>query len=104
MPSSAWKKKAVLRRNGADPHPCRIFHLLSLRRGRERGRGAARARPGLGDVGRGRGGGPRALAGQPDQGSGIDRVRGLVRAAVFFFNDAATAEIYTLSLHDALPI
>src|SRR3990167_7475341 len=25
-------------------------------------------------------------------------------ACVFFFNDAATAEIYTLSLHDALPI
>ena len=24
--------------------------------------------------------------------------------APFFFNDAATAEIYTLSLHDALPI
>src|SRR3712207_9262626 len=23
---------------------------------------------------------------------------------VFFFNDAATAEVYTLSLHDALPI
>src|SRR3712207_9411972 len=25
-------------------------------------------------------------------------------AVVFFFNDTATAEIYTLSLHDALPI
>src|SRR5690606_41817123 len=25
-------------------------------------------------------------------------------ACVFFFNDAATTEIYTLSLHDALPI
>src|SRR3712207_2438145 len=25
-------------------------------------------------------------------------------APVFFFNDAATTEIYTLSLHDALPI
>src|SRR5688572_32995791 len=24
--------------------------------------------------------------------------------SIFFFNDAATAEIYTLSLHDALPI
>ena len=24
--------------------------------------------------------------------------------AVFFFNDTATTEIYTLSLHDALPI
>src|SRR3712207_8973991 len=26
------------------------------------------------------------------------------RALVFFFNDTATTEIYTLSLHDALPI
>src|SRR2546422_786165 len=26
------------------------------------------------------------------------------RVALFFFNDAATTEIYTLSLHDALPI
>src|SRR5215469_11992088 len=25
-------------------------------------------------------------------------------SAVFFFNDTATTEIYTLSLHDALPI
>src|SRR2546430_15733803 len=25
-------------------------------------------------------------------------------ASVFFFNDTATTEIYTLSLHDALPI
>src|SRR6516165_1881936 len=27
-----------------------------------------------------------------------------LEAALFFFNDAATTEIYTLSLHDALPI
>src|ERR1039457_7674520 len=27
-----------------------------------------------------------------------------VRGVVFFFNDTATTEIYTLSLHDALPI
>src|SRR2546427_9156075 len=27
-----------------------------------------------------------------------------MRAFVFFFNDTATTEIYTLSLHDALPI
>src|SRR6185369_11297730 len=26
------------------------------------------------------------------------------RSALFFFNDTATTEIYTLSLHDALPI
>src|ERR1043165_6752154 len=30
--------------------------------------------------------------------------RGLIPFAVFFFNDTATTEIYTLSLHDALPI
>src|SRR5258708_27380690 len=28
----------------------------------------------------------------------------VVRSAFFFFNDTATTEIYTLSLHDALPI
>src|SRR5256885_2064768 len=28
----------------------------------------------------------------------------LFRLAAFFFNDTATTEIYTLSLHDALPI
>src|SRR5260370_27744102 len=27
-----------------------------------------------------------------------------IRGRVFFFNDTATTEIYTLSLHDALPI
>src|SRR2546430_5597687 len=31
-------------------------------------------------------------------------VRPLTRFAFFFFNDTATTEIYTLSLHDALPI
>src|SRR5260370_20982092 len=28
----------------------------------------------------------------------------MLRAPCFFFNDTATTEIYTLSLHDALPI
>src|SRR3712207_7736460 len=28
----------------------------------------------------------------------------LVSMSIFFFNDTATTEIYTLSLHDALPI
>src|SRR5438034_10833176 len=28
----------------------------------------------------------------------------LLSCSLFFFNDAATTEIYTLSLHDALPI
>ena len=31
-------------------------------------------------------------------------VRLTVESALFFFNDTATPEIYTLSLHDALPI
>src|SRR2546430_17163879 len=28
----------------------------------------------------------------------------LICSSIFFFNDTATTEIYTLSLHDALPI
>src|SRR3712207_6961816 len=32
------------------------------------------------------------------------RVTALVMVFFFFFNDTATTEIYTLSLHDALPI
>src|SRR5689334_25431800 len=32
------------------------------------------------------------------------RTPGLVEGSGFFFNDTATTEIYTLSLHDALPI
>src|SRR5476649_964449 len=37
-------------------------------------------------------------------GSRDFRVEGEWTAAFFFFNDTATTEIYTLSLHDALPI
>ena len=29
---------------------------------------------------------------------------GVIICKIFFFNDTATTEIYTLSLHDALPI
>src|SRR6266542_4103435 len=32
------------------------------------------------------------------------QIRNLYRFLFFFFNDTATTEIYTLSLHDALPI
>ena len=35
---------------------------------------------------------------------GCDRCRQLDDCCFFFFNDTATTEIYTLSLHDALPI
>src|SRR5256885_10785973 len=31
-------------------------------------------------------------------------ITGLTSSSFFFFNDTATTEIYTLSLHDALPI
>src|ERR1039458_5991472 len=33
-----------------------------------------------------------------------NRCKRYMLAVVFFFNDTATTEIYTLSLHDALPI
>src|SRR5581483_11669409 len=39
-----------------------------------------------------------------DAASGKDLVRAFVNRHLFFFNDPATTEIYTLSLHDALPI
>src|SRR5690554_2416367 len=35
-------------------------------------------------------------------GGGV--IAGINKALYFFFNDSATTEIYTLSLHDALPI
>src|SRR2546422_3934417 len=34
----------------------------------------------------------------------MSHVRGRYSIVFFFFNDTATTEIYTLSLHDALPI
>ena len=37
-------------------------------------------------------------------GVGVGGRGGGVGGVVFFFNDTATTEIYTLSLHDALPI
>src|ERR1022692_3561625 len=44
--------------------------------------------------------GPRTVPDYPERTpSGITILSGL-----FFFNDTATTEIYTLSLHDALPI
>src|SRR3982750_2291301 len=47
-------------------------------------------------------GGARPVAGVPPLAASAGR--GLVRFRFFFFNDTATTEIYTLSLHDALPI
>src|SRR5215475_11368971 len=49
---------------------------------------------------------PQAVA-PPDDGRGWDWEPGqeqCLAVACFFFNDTATTEIYTLSLHDALPI
>src|SRR5260221_12205249 len=34
----------------------------------------------------------------------VTRSQSLLTSLFFFFNDTATTEIYTLSLHDALPI
>ena len=34
----------------------------------------------------------------------VDERGGVIVDCCFFFNDTATTEIYTLSLHDALPI
>src|SRR3712207_9180816 len=34
----------------------------------------------------------------------LDVIITMISCFVFFFNDTATTEIYTLSLHDALPI
>src|SRR2546427_757651 len=46
--------------------------------------------------------GDRAALG--DGGVVVVGRRGVVDGSFFFFNDTATTEIYTLSLHDALPI
>src|SRR6202012_6179964 len=48
---------------------------------------------------------PRASRSQPPRGSRVARRLTRQRHPLsFFFNDTATTEIYTLSLHDALPI
>src|SRR5471030_466660 len=46
----------------------------------------------------------RVAAGQRDRRFPALLQRLVDRALFFFFNDTATTEIYTLSLHDALPI
>src|ERR1039457_1768412 len=50
---------------------------------------------------------PRAVPGRcavPTRGFSVRRHRCVAAPSLFFFNDTATTEIYTLSLHDALPI
>src|SRR4026209_226055 len=41
---------------------------------------------------------------QPFSGISRPELRRIAATALFFFNDTATTDIYTLSLHDALPI
>src|SRR5437899_10485630 len=47
---------------------------------------------------------PLALGTSVSIGAELAAQRGHVRVFFFFFNGPATTEIYTLSLHDALPI
>src|ERR1022692_1975081 len=46
----------------------------------------------------------RAVGGLAHTAAGMEDHISQKRVSVFFFNDTATTEIYTLSLHDALPI
>src|SRR6266508_731938 len=47
---------------------------------------------------------PACLRFPPRQCRGVVARSSAITAALFFFHDTATTEIYTLSLHDALPI
>src|SRR3712207_3503688 len=49
-------------------------------------------------------GGAGEHAGQERKSTRLNSSHAHISYAVFFFNDTATTEIYTLSLHDALPI
>src|SRR3954462_2662643 len=60
--------------------------------------GVRRVRPGT------RGGGGGVGLFRPVRGGGRSSLKDTYPLACFFFNDPATTEIYTLSLHDALPI
>src|SRR3712207_4177544 len=53
---------------------------------------------------RGAGGGPRSGRVRDRESTRLNSSHANISDAVFFFNDAAPTEIYTLSLHDALPI
>src|ERR1035441_8700068 len=78
MPSSALKKKRMLKETSAFISlPPRYLEVLwPFRRS------------------------PVPLAGSPEEWLAVE----LLFPVFFFFNDGATTEIYTLSLHDALPI
>src|SRR3972149_2768338 len=74
---------------------CRL--LLEKKNTATKGDSVARA---LGPAGRGRGGGPPAGGSRGEHLGELAVLPGVP----FFFNDTATTETYTLSLHDALPI
>src|SRR3990172_227185 len=46
----------------------------------------------------------RSLAAGDRKSTRLNSSHGYISYSLFFFNDTATTEIYTLSLHDALPI
>src|SRR3990172_5483352 len=54
--------------------------------------------------GTGRRGGAGALPTADRKSTRLNSSHGYISYALFFFNDPAPTEIYTLSLHDALPI
>src|ERR1022692_2205779 len=76
-----------LKKNNDDDRvaPARLAQLLEFGQGLGHGRGSGTAAIELDDV--------AEVA-----------VEGAAARIFFFFNDTATTEIYTLSLHDALPI
>src|SRR6266700_7193253 len=47
---------------------------------------------------------PPGVSDLPSGKHALFSLSGEISRCVFFFNDTATTEIYTLSLHDALPI
>src|SRR3990172_1855624 len=47
---------------------------------------------------------PSRLARADRKSTRLNSSHGYISYSLFFFNDTATTEIYTLSLHDALPI
>src|SRR3990167_8432303 len=66
---------------------------------------ASRPGPGAGDGSEGQAAGDhRPRAHRDRKSTRLNSSHSQISYAVFFFNDTATTEIYTLSLHDALPI
>src|ERR1039457_161001 len=81
---------------------CRLLLEKKIQHRPQRGAGGvgAHRRPKTDCVPRARSAPSPAVAPCPTRGAGTP----LPNLFFFFFNDTATTEIYTLSLHDALPI